>query len=117
MSNRPPSPASDRPAYASPEDPDSQLPPFHRSVVRPNGSRPPAHLLSLVPKARLSQEARRSGGQGQAEGEAQDSVDRAEEIQAAPDLCFQLGREEGGGAVCSTELGVRVVWGKERAET
>lgn len=54
------------------------------------------NLLSLVPETRLSQEARRPGGQCQAEGEAKDSIDRAEEIQAASDLCFQLGAGKEG---------------------
>lgn len=55
------------------------------------------YLLSLVPETRLSQEARRPGGQCQAEGEAKDTIDRAEEIQTASDLCFQLGAGNEGG--------------------
>lgn len=47
-------------------------------------------LLSLVPKARLSQEARWPGRQCQAEREAKHSVDGAEEIKTASDFCFQL---------------------------
>lgn len=47
-------------------------------------------LLSLVPKARLPQEARWSSGQCQVEGEAQDSIDRTEKIKTAVDLCLQL---------------------------
>lgn len=50
-----------------------------------------SHLLGTVPGLRVPQESGGTGGQGQAEGEAQHGVDRPDEVQAGVDLALQLG--------------------------
>lgn len=48
------------------------------------------HLLCLVPDIRVPQELLWSGGQVEFEGEAENIVHRAQEVQAALDLLFNL---------------------------
>lgn len=56
------------------------------------------HLLSTIPGVGVPQESIGTGGQGQAEGKAQDGVNGADEIQGGIDLALQLGKGcQGGG--------------------
>lgn len=72
-----------------------------------------SHLLGTVPGLGVPQESRGPGGQGQAEGEAQHSVDCPDEIQAGVDLALQLGTrcQQGGDTVGGGHGGGDGTWG------
>lgn len=51
-----------------------------------------SHLLCMIPSFGVPQESIGTGGQGQAEGKAQDGVNSPDEIQRGIDLTLQLGK-------------------------
>lgn len=55
-----------------------------------------SHLLSTIPSVGVPQESIGTGGQGQAEGKAQDGVNSPDEIQGGIDLALQLGKGSQG---------------------
>lgn len=73
-----------------------KLSPLISQRLEPNeeNKRRPSHLLSLVPDIWVPQELLWSGGQVEFEGEAEDVVHSAQEVQAALDLPLNLGNKK-----------------------